>query len=115
MDSRDRQCCDGGVSRLRLLDSRRLRADTLLLLSPLQKLTRLHDFDTSVVAQAQQILVPGQDVFRTRLDRALENTIIWRIFLDDVQHLGWDDAVRKTGQPQPCVVEPVAVPLEFLS
>lgn len=51
----------------------------------------------TVAAKPQKIVVASDDVFRPSVDRAFENAIVGRIFLDDIQLLGGDHFLGKVG------------------
>ena len=67
----------------------------LLPLHNLQKIRHFRYIDTVVGFHAQEILVTRDDVLRTSAHRAFENSIVVRVFLDDIQFdLRSDEAGR---------------------
>ncbi len=52
------------------------------------------DLYTLVLAKVEKVGIPGDDPFRFSFDRALQDTIVIRIFLDDIDALPWMDEPR---------------------
>src|SRR5437660_775050 len=93
----------------------RLKGRPRLALRGVQKFRHLHDADSAMLPQAQQILVPRDDALRLALDRAFEDAVIVRILFHDVEPLRGLDALSEASHRLNDLLDAIFRPFEALA
>ncbi len=80
-----------------------------------QKLACLHNPDAAVLAEPQQILIARDDELRPGFQRAFQDAVVVRVFLDGIDGVLRGHETSELGKLFSCEVQPVPLPREVVT